>query len=63
MSSDRGGATGVWRTTHGDLTDAEWELIADLVPDASGGGRMGRPPVHAKRDIVNAILYVTATGC
>jgi putative transposase len=48
---------------HGDLTDAEWELIADLVPDASGGGRMGRPPVHAKRDIVNAILYVTATGC
>jgi putative transposase len=53
----------MWRTVHGDVTDAEWELVADVVPDASGGGRMGRPPVRAERDIVNAISYVTATGC
>lgn len=52
-----------WRTVHGDLTDAEWALIADLVPVYSGGGRMGRPLKHDRRDVVNAILYVAATGC
>lgn len=45
------------------MSDEEWALIADLVPTASGGGRMGRPAVHEKRAIVNAIFYVTATGC
>jgi transposase len=45
------------------LSDEEWELIADLVPTWSGPGRIGRPAKHAKRDIVNAILYVAATGC
>jgi transposase len=45
------------------LTDAEWALIADLVPDYSGNGKIGRPPKHCKRDIVNAIFYVAATGC
>ena len=24
---------------------------------------MGRPPVHSKRDIVNAVVFVAATGC
>ena len=52
-----------WRTSHGDMADDEWELIADLFPTASGGGRMGRPATHDKRDIVNAIFYVAATGC
>ena len=52
-----------WRSVHGDMSDEEWALIADLVPTASGGGRMGRPVVHDKRDVVNAIFYVTATGC
>jgi len=45
------------------LSDAEWDLIADLVPDYSGNGKIGRPPKHSKRDIVNAIFYVAATGC
>jgi transposase len=45
------------------LTDVEWELIADLVPDYSGNGKIGRPPKHSQRDIVNAIFYVAATGC
>jgi transposase len=45
------------------LTDPEWDLIADLVPDYSGNGKIGRPPKHSKRDIVNAIFYVAATGC
>jgi transposase len=45
------------------MTDEEWDLIADLVPVYSGGGRMGRPATNARRDIVNAIFYVAATGC
>jgi transposase len=52
-----------WRSTQGDLSDEEWELIADLIPTYSGDGRMGRPTKWDKRDIVNAIFYVTATGC
>ena len=38
-----------WRSLPADLTDEEWELIADLVPTYSGGGRMGRPPKWSKR--------------
>ncbi len=45
------------------MTDEEWELIADLVPTYSGDGQIGRPTKWAKRDIVNAIFYVAATGC
>ena len=52
-----------WRSTHGDLSDEEWELISDLVPSYSGPGRIGRPTKWSKRDVVNAILYVAATGC
>jgi putative transposase len=52
-----------WRTVHGDLTDEEWELIADLVPVYTGNGKIGRPLKHDRRTIVNAILYVAATGC
>jgi putative transposase len=52
-----------WRTTHGDLTDEEWELIGDLVAPYSGEGRIGRPIRNDRRAIVNAIFYVAATGC
>jgi transposase len=51
------------RTTHGDLTDEEWELIADLVAPYSGEGRIGRPIRNDRRAIVNAIFYVAASGC
>ncbi len=40
------------------MTDEQWDLIADLVPTFSGPGKIGRPAVHSKRDIVNAIFYV-----
>jgi hypothetical protein len=33
------------------LTDEEWDNIADLVPEYSGPGKIGRPVKHAKRDI------------
>jgi transposase len=42
-----------------DLSDAQWELIAPMVAPRSGG----RPPIHSRRRIVDAILYVNRTGC
>jgi transposase len=43
-----------------DLTDAQWALIESLVPEPRSGGR---PAVHSRRRIVDAILYVNRTGC
>ncbi len=63
MASKSTGPSKTWRSTHGDLTDEEWNLICDLFPIYGGDGRIGRAPKWEKRDIVNAILYVTATGC
>jgi transposase len=42
------------------LSDAEWAIIAPLLP---GPAHRGRPLVHTRRVIVNAILYVNRTGC
>jgi transposase len=63
VAGDRAEGSSTWPSCQGDLSDEEWELIADLVPTWSGPGKIGRPAKHAKRDIVNAILYVAATGC
>jgi transposase len=43
-----------------DLTDAEWALLAPLMPAAS---RLGRPRGTDLRDVVEAILYMASTGC
>jgi putative transposase len=43
-----------------DVTDAEWDLIADLFERK--GGR-GAPPTHERRVLVNACCYVVRTGC
>jgi transposase len=43
-----------------DLTDAEWRILEPLVPPVEWGGR---PADHARREIVNAVLYVLRTGC
>ena len=32
-----------WRTVHGDMTDDEWELVADLVDSDWQIGDIGRP--------------------
>ena len=53
----------VWRPLPSDLSDEEWELIEDLVPTYSGNGAIGRPAKWHKRVIVNAIMYITSTGC
>ncbi len=42
-----------------DLTDPEWAVIAPLV----SGSRLGRPPLHDRRTILDAIFFVLATGC
>ena len=43
-----------------DLTDAEWALVAPLIPPAKRGGRKRTVDV---REVLNAIFYVLATGC
>ena len=63
MNRSMGQQSGTWRSAHGDMSDEEWELIADLVQPYSGGGRMGRPIKVGRRQIVDAIFFVAATGC
>src|SRR5919201_1767357 len=43
-----------------DLTDEEWRILKPLVPPVEWGGRRADP---ARREIINAILYVLRTGC
>ena len=43
-----------------DLTDAQWELIAELLPSAKA---TGRPREVNLREVINTILYLNRTGC
>ena len=43
-----------------DLTDAQWELLAPFIPEASANAT---GPTIPRREIVNGILYVLRTGC
>lgn len=43
-----------------DLTDAQWEIVAPLLPPAKHGGR---PRTVNLREVVNTILYLNRTGC
>ena len=42
-----------------DLTDRQWQVIRQLLPNRS---RRGRRPI-CRRWVINAILYVARTGC
>ncbi|MBW4478448.1 MAG: transposase [Tolypothrix brevis GSE-NOS-MK-07-07A] len=42
-----------------DLTWQQWELIADLFPEAKSGGR---PRTTALYGVMNAILYILCQG-
>ena len=42
-----------------DVSDAEWNVISSLLPDAKPGGR---PRTTSLRDVVNAIFYVNRSG-
>src|SRR5438270_5404495 len=43
-----------------DQTDEEWGLIAPFMPERRW---LGRPRTVDLRDVLNAILYILATGC
>jgi len=43
-----------------DLTDEQWQLIEPLLPPAKPGGR---PRKTNLREVLNALLYLTRTGC
>lgn len=43
-----------------DLTDAQWAVLAPLVPPPKPGGR---PRTLDMRQVLNAILYIDRAGC
>lgn len=43
-----------------DLTNAQWKLIAPLIPPVKPGGR---PRKYDMREVVNGLLYVNREGC
>ncbi len=43
-----------------DATDREWALVAPFLPAPK---RIGRPRTTRLRDVLDAILYMAATGC
>jgi len=43
-----------------DLSDAEWEILKPLLPQAKG---FGHPVEVDFREILNGIFYVQRTGC
>ena len=43
-----------------DLTDAQWEELAPLIPPGKPGGH---PRTVDMREVINGILYVLRSGC
>ena len=43
-----------------DLTDAEWALVTRFLPPPK---QTGRPRTTKLRDVLDAILYMAASGC
>ncbi len=43
-----------------DLTDKQWAIIEPLIPPAKEGGR---PRDTDMREVVNALIYISRTGC
>ena len=46
-----------------DLTDKQWEIISPLLPGAKSERERGRKRTVNLREIVNAILYWSRSGC
>ena len=47
-----------------DLSDDEWNLIADLIPTIKSNTTTGgRPAKYERRELLNAMLYLCRTGC
>jgi putative transposase len=45
-----------------DLTDEQWEVIQQVLPQPKGG-KTGRPRTYPLREIWNAVFYQARTGC
>src|ERR687886_2140324 len=43
-----------------DLSDAEWECLEPHLPTSKA---TGRPRIHSRREILDAIFYVLRSGC
>jgi transposase len=60
--------TGIARQEHSrkglryssDMTDREWALAAPFIPAAKRGGRRRTTDM---REVLNALLYIAASGC
>lgn len=50
----------MYKSYRTDLTDEQWELLRQLIPEAKSGGR---PRTVDMRGVVNAILYILVAGC
>jgi putative transposase len=48
------------KTYPSDLTDGEWQYLKRCLPRQK---QRGRPLLHPRREIVNAIFYLARTGC
>lgn len=44
-----------------DLNDNEWEQIKPILENVKK--IQGRPPIHDRREIFNALFYLLRTGC
>jgi putative transposase len=45
-----------------DLTDAQWALIAPLLPPAKSGPQGGRPRTVDLREVLNGVFYFLKSG-
>jgi putative transposase len=43
-----------------DLSDAEWPCLKSHLPTPKA---LGRPPIHNRREILDAVFYVLKSGC
>jgi transposase len=43
-----------------DLSEMEWLKVQAVLPVSKKGGR---PPIHSKRVLINAILYIISNQC
>src|SRR5262249_33506680 len=46
-----------------DLTDAQWQVLQDLLPQAPARRGRGRPREVDLRQILNALFYMNRTAC
>lgn len=42
-----------------DLSDEQWAVLEPMLPKK----KRGRKPVHSRREMMNALLYIVRTGC